>query len=813
MSEETKELNKLYVRLERDTGEDQQDRITNNHNLLVSGMHEGTKVEYSINHSPEWRIANDPVNHLVNIELADGEYHSIRVRQAAEGKHSVYNEITNVVIDTQPPKIDYIRLEKPELSMVRTLPVFEGKTEPEVDVVVNIHKEFYITKADEEGKFSVEITETLADGKYIPKVLVTDKAGNLSTDKAVEIWHQGEEVVVGNGNIAVVDTIALAQPDVVSSTTDVNDTLMTTLLISVTDPVQSEMDSSSGSVMTFTVTASKAVLEDTVVTVSLGGQAAVPGAEGADYNALLADGTPITNGNVTLTIKAGETQASFTVDPINDNVAVAEFGKETNESVIATLNDKAGFTMGETEARGVIINGEPFAIPFLDADFNLMTGILYPGGNNTTQLVEGLGVAMGSDYDDTLYVSFWLDGTDTKTLGNVSNSQAYGENFDDSQSITTVDLGQGNDVIKVRGNHQELARVCLGEGNDSYDVGSMIGNAANPAFPQWRPYVFGEGGNDTFIVHDQVLAGHIYGGSGSDNVTIQGNVLDQSVIDLGSGRNYPSAYETTYKNSVSLGNDNNTDLETDVNVLTVKGDVGSALGITATIYGGNGQDTVNIEGKVSGSNGVKNTVIDLGAGDDTANINQLGTELAGAGTINLGIGADTVNITTMKGGTVNTGTDTDVDTVKIGTMSGGTINMGANDVVEIGKISGGKINGSSATDDTVTITGTGSTISATNVFGVENIDLGSGNRINIYKYQYNSALDKTNGQTAMYIQGDSTSKVDLGNGIGQYDLAGATWTKGATVDVDGHKYDTWTVGGSTYGGTQAIYIEQGIQII
>ncbi|WP_267963794.1 Ig-like domain-containing protein [Testudinibacter sp. TR-2022] len=592
-----------------------------------------------------------------------------------------------------------------------------------------------------------------------------------------------------------------------SAETTINDTSLTTLSISVADPVQRENDSSAGSVMTFTVTASKPVVKDTEVTIDLGGQATVPGKAGADY--VLAGGT-VSGSQVTVIIKAGETKASFTVDPINDALSVTSvFGGETNESVIATLKLPSGYVLsGSGVAEGMIIDSQPFAIPFLDADFNLMTGIVYPDGDNTKQLLEGPSVAMGSDYDDSFYVGYWLNGTVTGSLGNVSNSGASGENYDSSMSITTVDLGQGNDLLKIRGNQQALSRVYMGEGNDSYEVGSMIGA---PGVDSLKPHVFMESGNDTVVIRSDVLAGFVYAGSGSDNVTVQGDLDAEAVIDLGSGRSYSSNYETTYTNGLSLGNDNNTDLATDVNTLLVQGDMGFTTGINAKIYGGAGQDSVTIGGVVSGGSG---TLIDLGSGNDTLVIGQLGRPLSGGATINMGTGADKVNITTMTDGVVNTGTDTDIDTVKIGTMSGGTINMGAGDIIEVGKMSGGKVNGSSATDDTLTITGTGSTISASNVFGVENVDLGAGNRINIYKPAYNDALDKTNGQTAMYIQGNSTSTVDLGDSIGQYDSAAvATWSKGAAVTVDGHTYDTWSIGGGLYGGTQTIYIEQGIQIV
>ncbi|MGV6989599.1 Ig-like domain-containing protein [Testudinibacter sp. P80/BLE/0925] len=829
MREETKELNKVHIRLAQDNGENTQDRITNNRNLLVSGMHEGTKVEYSINHSAEWRIANDPVNHLVNIELADGEYHSIRVRQAAEGKHSVYNEITNVVIDTQPPKIDYIRLEKPELSMVRTLPVFEGKTEPEADVVVNIHKEFYITKADEEGKFSLEITETLADGKYIPKVLVTDKAGNLSTDKAAEMWYQGEEVVVGNGNIAVVDAVLLTVTELVTvpsvnegdnvefnvtlltghkggtidapvlggtatetddystavfsnnvqvvggklvipagvdsftisyptvadelsegqetlsmtlggkeAETIINDTSMTTLSISVTDPVQREVDSTEGSVMTFTVTASKPVLEDTVVTVSLSGQATVPGEAGADYTAALADGTAISNGTVTLTIKKGETQASFTVDPINDNEALAAFGKETNESVIATLNNKTGFTMGEIEARGMIINGEPFAIPRLDADLNLMTGVTFPEGDQTTQVLEGPNVAMGSDYNDKIYIGYYINGNDAGQ-GDFANSLAKGQNFDSSLSFSTLDLGKGNDTLWIREGVNLLTRVYLGEGDDTF----IAGGAVTIGTDNLRPHVFGEGGNDTITFKDDIMFINVYGGSGSDTITVQGSMLDNAMIDLGSGRAYTSAYETSYTNGLSLGNDDNVDLASDINTLHVHQNLGM-FSSSAHVYGGNGQDHVTIDGGMYAS-----STISLGAGNDTVTVGRL----ADANVIDMGTGIDTV-----------------------------------------------------------TLSGSGTSVRLSNsIKGAEVIDI-NGNGANTLYVNAANVRDSGAEQT-IKILGGADDTVNLGyaasfSSLGESLIDSVQWGKtGATITEDGHTYSAWQYGNDT---TTMIYIENTI---
>lgn len=178
-------------------------------------------------------------------------------------------------------------------------------------------------------------------------------------------------------------------------------------------------------------------------------------------------------------------------------------------------------------------------------------------------------------------------------------------------------MGQGDDIVRVRGVQRDFTRVYLGEGNDEYTLGGSLRNNA---------YIFAEQDNDKVTITSTMAEGSsVYMGSGSDTLTISGSILgtsmgDDALIDLGSGNNMPQQYLATYQaNGQSLSNDTNADIASDVNTVNLAGD----MGLRASIVGGAGTDTINLttSGRsLSLSQLTDIDVIDLtGTGNNTLN--------------------------------------------------------------------------------------------------------------------------------------------------------------------------------------------------
>ncbi|RKT61880.1 T1SS-143 domain-containing protein/predicted secreted protein (type I secretion substrate), partial [Azonexus fungiphilus] len=151
-----------------------------------------------------------------------------------------------------------------------------------------------------------------------------------------------------------------------------------TVSISV-DPAS--IDENDPGVMTFTITLSNASEFPTTVTYTLTGTAT----SGDDYT---------TTATGTVTIPAGQTSATFTVDPIVDGIF------EPSETVIATITSATGhgqsLTVTQPTATGTIVNND-LAPPTLDLDASAAGT-----GYTTTYTENGSGVAIADS--DSLIV-------------------------------------------------------------------------------------------------------------------------------------------------------------------------------------------------------------------------------------------------------------------------------------------------------------------------------------------------------------------------------------------------------------------------
>ncbi|EPC7301258.1 Ig-like domain-containing protein [Proteus mirabilis] len=609
--------------------------------------------------------------------------------------------------------------------------------------------------------------------------------------------------------------------------------------------------------LVYTVALDYVAAQDVTVTITLtndAGHASAP-----DYSTLAGsqhDGKIALHGDtgkvtydgastVTVVIPAGSKSVSFIVDPTMEANQNA-FNAEGMEKVVATITGTSNNATAVTDtvnnagasATGVIYDGNPISLRNLDGDFTLKYSLSSSVAENG-DFGYTIGVDSGkkdpkltTDYNDTIYVGYYQDGSETSSYSNLANSQDNGPDgtkTDGNQSITTVDLGAGDDLMVIRGNMLTNTRVYAGEGNDTFTMHGM--NTALRSMYAGS-YLFMESGNDTVTIKRTGVtnAGQIYLGSGSDTFT-QGDANDQNntelsgLLDLGSGTqdksNMPNEYLSVYQDgsNLSLGNDNNIDAVTDVNTVTIYGSV------SGEILGGYGSDNITITKNLTGNVSVGDNTdtltagwiyggatVSMGDGNDTVTV----TEGAYNTTISLGAGDDVFDATAGVMGdsvsaTLVNGEDGN-DTIKLGTIGKNlTVDAGAgDDTVILTKDydpspigNQGYINGGEGTDTLVlsgTITVNMATKTDEGIANFEKVDMTVNSELKVDNSSQTIKLTASdvlgmNANSTIYISGDANDKVDLGadgaGGLGTF-TATATTTKATALDGTEHTYTLYS---------------------
>ncbi|HGY4613965.1 TPA: Ig-like domain-containing protein [Proteus mirabilis] len=609
--------------------------------------------------------------------------------------------------------------------------------------------------------------------------------------------------------------------------------------------------------LVYTVALDYVAAQDVTVTITLtndAGHASAP-----DYSTLAGsqhDGKIALHGDtgkvtydgastVTVVIPAGSKSVSFIVDPTMEANQNA-FNAEGMEKVVATITGTSNNATAVTDtvnnagasATGVIYDGNLISLRNLDGDFTLKYSLSSSVAENG-DFGYTIGVDSGkkdpkltTDYNDTIYVGYYQDGSETSSYSNLANSQDNGPDgtkTDGNQSITTVDLGAGDDLMVIRGNMLTNTRVYAGEGNDTFTMDGM--NTALRSMYAGS-YLFMESGNDTVTIKRTGVtnAGQIYLGSGSDTFT-QGDANDQNntelsgLLDLGSGTqdksNMPNEYLSVYQDgsNLSLGNDNNIDAVTDVNTATIYGSV------SGEILGGYGSDNITITKNLTGNVSVGDNTdtltagwiyggatVSMGDGNDTVTV----TEGAYNTTISLGAGDDVFDATAGVMGdsvsaTLVNGEDGN-DTIKLGTIGKNlTVDAGAgDDTVILTKDydpspigNQGYINGGEGTDTLVlsgTITVNMATKTDEGIANFEKVDMTVNSELKVDNSSQTIKLTASdvlgmNANSTIYISGDANDKVDLGadgaGGLGTF-TATATTTKATALDGTEHTYTLYS---------------------
>ena len=441
------------------------------------------------------------------------------------------------------------------------------------------------------GKVGVQVPAPVKDNTYLTaEVFIKDKAGNQS-ENASEVFQRDNKPLTAS----------------ISVTGDKGKVTVATAKNATVDAAATIEDKNSETGLTYTVTFNRAVATEQQVTVKLSGAADADDIESITWAGKEENKGKLTydksNHTVTITVPKGAKSASFLLNP-KQEATNKQYNYEGQETVIATLQNNSGYQVDtkNSSATGVILDGNPVALQQLDGDITLYYGLQKDSAKSGRDFGHTVAVdtnknsaqspILMTDFADSLYVGYFSDGTPTRSQGNIANSLDAGPAkaaTDNSASITTVDMGAGNDTLWVRGSQTQATRVYLGEGDDTYTLGGIF-SSLNTV--RTSANIFAEAGNDTVTISGNVSQANIYMGSGSDTLTIRGNLTTSNTIDMGSGKSIdPNLYQRTYKaNNKSLGNDDNIDKPSDVNHLNIDGSISGGT----TILGGAGKDHVNL---------------------------------------------------------------------------------------------------------------------------------------------------------------------------------------------------------------------------
>ncbi|MCQ1962713.1 RTX toxin, partial [Escherichia coli] len=802
---------------------------------------------------------------------ADGQYSVTAEITDPAGNTSGQGQPADFAVDTVAPSAPVLKAED------------DGSVSVDLPGDANKGDTVDVTFEDEKGgKHTVTLEKGDNGWTSSDPTLIPDSTGDKATIPADNVKDNSEVTGVAkdpSGNesdpstvTSKTDVLPTVSISVETTSTDVNGDGFTGIASvngTVMDVPATIEDKDDSTGLVYTVSLNHVTTTDVTVTVTLGSGAGHSDAAdysdigGAQHNGkigLHGDTGKVTYDGattVTIVIPAGSKSVSFIVDPTLEANQDA-FNAEGMEKVVATITGTSDNVTAATDivdnagasATGVIYDGNAISLRNLDGDFtlkySLSSSVAEKGdfgytigansGNNDPMVT--------TDYNDTVYVGYYQSGKETTSYSNVANSQDNGPDgtkTDGNQSITTVDLGAGDDLMVIRGNMLANTRVYTGEGNDTFTMDGM--NTALRVMYAGS-YIFTESGDDIVTIKRTGItnAGQIYLGSGSDTF-IQGDATDNNdttlsgLLDLGSGTkdisNMPKEYLSVYQDgsNFSLGNDNNIDTATDVNTVTIYGSV------SGEILGGYGSDNITVTKNLTGNISVGDNAdtltagwiyggatVSMGDGNDTVTV----TDGAYNTTISLGAGDDVFDSTGATLGSAATTIDAGEgnDTIKIGTISNGniTIDAGAgDDIVVLTKDydtkpvgNQGSINGGEGSD-TLVLAGNISVNLATGknegIAGFEKVDMTVGTDLKVENNSQSVKLTASdvlsmNDNSTLYISGDANDKVDLGaDGAGSLGTFTATATTAKATALDGTEH-SYTLYSSVSGAN--VYIDNNI---
>lgn len=365
-------------------------------------------------------------------------------------------------------------------------------------------------------------------------------------------------------------------------------------------------------------------------------------------------------------------------------------GDKTLEAVVV-VSDVAGNTAAvQTQARyDVNIDTAAQYLSHLAANLDGNGGVKDANGKTGSN-----DAYKTSDFNDYIYVGY--KGVDANGKLMVSgNDGDFERDWGDKAAVWTLNTQDGNDLVQIREDQNAYTVAKLGAGDDRYYVGGKLdadlsdvarnGNA--------RAYILAESGNDQIVIGGNgdgqvtgwgIDGGRIFTGSGSDSVTVYGEVDDGAVIDVGAG-------DVTLANGYAEAA--SADDASAINSVRITRNLGNGASYDfGYVLGAAGRDSVVVEGNVYGTSRIAlgdnadsvsvasvygNSVIDVGTGDNTVNVlgamyGQSSIVASGSSQNTLFIGGDVDSKSTIL-----TGAGDDTLTIGDDTEDYASINLGS----------------------------------------------------------------------------------------------------------------------------------------
>ncbi len=786
--------------------------LTNDNTPTIKGTAEaGIKVDIYDNGNKmgETRADSDgkwEFTPSISAALPDGKHSFTAVAENALGVKSAPSNEANIDVDTVTPKptIDSITdnveggVYKGDVKGGLTndnRPVFKGSAEKGAFIeLFDNGKVIGTTKAGEDGKWTIQPKEPMADGKHNMVVQATDLAGNRS---------------MSDQTSSDVDTT----PGVVKITAVCDD------VAGYNGKVGNILGVNNGLTNDSTPTIKGTAKPGTTITIK-DGNSVIDGV--IKYNG---DGsweftpkTPFADGEHKLTaIATSRTSGAQSVS----NVAAID----VDTTIRIELTEVTPIAEGTTP-------GAHISTPTIN--FNTISG-----GNYVSQ----------GDKSDYVKVNNWVSNCAKIDLGNGNDTLSIGGLVENGVAIFA---GKGNDKITI-GEYLKGSLVNLGEGGANIVRTRIAGisDEINAAFiiKDKNGLKIGDGKTDAdgkfdmFIdkaikpgeklsveivdaagnkASDSKAASHIEvsGVRYHDNELDVGTNIHAATVVAGNGNDLvvvgeegkPDGYIKA-NSKIDLGEgDNEIRVRTNIDHSEIK--TGSGDDIVTTGLKGNGFGYITNESKIDLGDGnnkltvgtnIDHSEIKTGSGDDIVNVGVNGIDgyIKGYSKVELGAGNDLLNVrTNIDCSTVDTGTGNDV--VKVGGyIHSSKVDLGAgDDTLSIGKVdlTNSKVDGGAGYDKLV-LENPGNNVNLSDISkfakNFEELDI-SGAKNTTLNVSIKDVLEMTDGKHTLKITGDKGDTVDL-----KEDVKGSGWHQGASEDG----YTTYT------NNTVTIQIKDEIHVI
>ncbi|WP_141089314.1 Ig-like domain-containing protein, partial [Campylobacter concisus] len=740
--------------------------------------------------------------------LPDGKHSITAVAENALGVNSEPSNAANIDVDTVTPKPTIEKItDNVEGGVYHgdvkggltndNRPVFEGKAEKGAFVeLIDNGKVIGTTEAGEDGKWTIQPKEPMADGRHDMVVQATDLAGNRSRS------DQSSSDVETNAGVVKITAVC---DDVAGYNGKVGN------ILGVNNGLTNDS----------TPTIKGTAKPGTTITIK-DGNSVIDGV--IKYNG---DGsweftpkTPFADGEHKLTA-----------------IATSRTSGAQSVSNVATIDIDTTIRIELTEVTPIAEGGTPGAhISKPTINFNTISG-----GNYVSQ----------GDKSDYVKVNNWVSNCANIDLGNGNDTLAIGGLVENG---VVINAGRGNDKITI-GEYLKGSLVDLGEGGANIVRTRIAGisDEINAAFiiKDKNDVKIGEGKTDAdgkfdmFIdkaikpgeklsveivdaagnkASDSRVASHIEvsGVRYHDNELDVGTNIDAATVVAGNGNDLvivgeegkPDGYITGESKIELGGGDNEIRVRTNIDHSEIK--TGSGDDIVTTGLGGRDGYILNANGEYSidlgnGNNkltvgtNIQNSEIKTGSGDDVVNVgvNGIGGYIRGHSIVELGAGNDLLNVRTyIDHSTVDTGAGNDV--VKVGSyIHSSKVDLGAgDDTLSIGKVdlNNSKVDGGAGYDKLV-LENPDKSVNLSDISkfakNFEELDI-SGSKNTTLKVGIKDVLDMTDDKHTLKITGDKGDVVDL-----KEDVKGSGWHQGASEDG----YTTYT------NNTVTIQIKDEIHVI